>query len=97
MSFCSHCGSASHSSGSAFCTRCGATLNATSARRGWESLHFVAPWIIFVLCVSAVIGALKGLATGFDYLVPYEVVAVVVLVAALFFLMLDRIAKRDPK
>lgn len=32
-----------------------------------------------------------------SYYMPYEIAAVVVLVGALFFLMLDRIAKRDRK
>ncbi|MGC1401064.1 MAG: hypothetical protein WA827_21105 [Candidatus Binatus sp.] len=56
-----------------------------------------------MLCSSALFLVLMwhrrlvGLAQDFDYLFPYEVVSVAVLVAALFFLMLDRIAKRAPK
>lgn len=103
MSFCTRCGSASRSSRSAFCTRCGASLNAKFPRSSWKSLPFVARLSIYLLCSSALFLVLMwhrrlvGLAQDFDYLFPYEVVSVAVLVAALFFLMLDRIAKRAPK
>ena len=106
---CSRCGSESYGSRSAFCTRCGASLNrprsynAPPARSGWKSLPLIVRLTIYALCVPVLIGVLiwhrrlEGLATDLDYLLPYEVLGVVVLVAALFFIMLDRIAKRDPK
>ena len=103
MSTCSSCGFATYNSRSAFCTRCGARLDAPPARSGWKSLPFALRLTIYALCVPVLMGVfvwhqrLEGLATDLDYLFPYEVAGVVVLVGALFFLMLDRIAKRDRK
>jgi ribosomal protein L37E len=64
---CSRCGSESYGSRSAFCTRCGASLNrpryynAPPARSGWKSLPFVVRLTICALCVPVLIGVLMWL------------------------------------